>query len=235
MAVGAALLLALAADRRCVSITRSLPRANQREEPAILGNPASFPPLSPPASPFVAHTSPKPLANELSNLNEELIIQAERWGQIDPASAAAWAVTLPSDSTRCEVLTTVSALWAQSDPASAASSVLDLPPGPDREAAVEAIAVTWARSQPAVAAQWVEGRSISGPPPALVERLLLTWAESDPLAAVEWSLHLPDDLARDVATRSLCNAIHQRYPALALELAETTADDEARQALIATW
>ncbi|MCW1884330.1 hypothetical protein OKA04_06275 [Luteolibacter flavescens] len=95
----------------------------------------------------------------------------ERWVQVDPRAALAWAEALPKEANRDAAFQIGLQIWTHEDPLTAVARVEDLPQGELREAAISNAAATWDCIDPAAARQWVGGLAESPGKTRALERL----------------------------------------------------------------
>ena len=95
----------------------------------------------------------------------------DRWAQVDPQAAMAWAGALPEDANRNQTIQTGLVVWTHRDPAAASAYVDGLPAGDLREVAISNAAATWNCIDPTAARKWVEGLPESPGRKRALERL----------------------------------------------------------------
>jgi hypothetical protein len=124
-----------------------------------------------------------------------------RWAEINPASAAAWAGSLPEGPFRFEVMGHVAIVWANTDLAGALHWVRQLPEGESRNSACLNLGYEAARTEPLISLE------LALQLPARTRDELLAhaageWASRDPLAAAEWASRISETGLRG---RILCS------------------------------
>lgn len=168
------------------------------------------------------------LLADIQEIDELLIYLTEQLAVRDPEAVAEWAMRLPEEANRSEVIVTVAVRWAEKSPVDAGRFAMLLSRGRAQNEAVKAVGTVWARRDSRAAAEWASALPSADLQGMAYERVLLAWAERDPLAAVEWLVGLPDSVARDEAASTFCGTLGLRHPKFALLLAQSLSRADLR-------
>ena len=95
----------------------------------------------------------------------------DRWVQVDPQAAMAWADALPENASRNQTVQTGIIIWTHRDPSAAIAYVDAMPAGELREVAISNAAASWKCVDPAAAKKWAEALPDSPGKQRALERL----------------------------------------------------------------
>jgi hypothetical protein len=109
----------------------------------------------------------------------------------DPAAAAAWLDSVPSDISSGKAAAAVAERWFEKDPAGAAQWVERLPAGERREQALGAYAKAAADRNPAAAAEWAAAISDPELRSQAAQKVFGAMIGDDPVVARNWLRTLP--------------------------------------------
>ena len=157
-----------------------------------------------------------------------LVALVDEWARRDPVSASTWAARLPEGPQRQRVLPSLVAAWSETAPADAARFASNLPPGDVKNEAIVAATSGWAQQDPRAVLTWAQQFLQGTQQEQIYTQAVFAWSRHDPVAAAGWLRSMPEGKAWDVSTSALSGALVERYPALALSLAENISDENLR-------
>lgn len=162
------------------------------------------------------------------------------WSSVDPAAAAAAALSLPATRNRNFALLGVAQGWASVDPQTALAWSDHVPAGKLRDQLVSQAVTTLAQLNPSAAINYVG--QVAGGSNAQQQLTLAVanqWGKDDPLATLEWVEQSMTGQTRDLAIKNLIGPLSQFDPTAAAntlsQIPEGNLQDSAVATLAENW
>lgn len=166
----------------------------------------------------------------------------ERWAEMDPKAAAAYALGLREGMAPWfigRVFGGIATVWSRQDPAAAKAWIVSLPAGKDRDFAINGLAAGMAQSEPTATLEWVKALPEEMRPEYVHEQIFLKWGESDPLSASQQALALPLGEDRWESLSAVAYSWAKKDPQAAFSMLQQVPESGARNEQIAetlvTW
>ena len=157
------------------------------------------------------------------------------WTANDPASAAAYGVSLPAGSIQNNFLNQVGLGWGMTNPKAAVEWLAQVPEGDARFSAINGIAAGWAETAPKDAAGFVASLPAGKTQDAAARNVLFRWQSADPGSAANWLAQFPEgDLRRDAMESLMVNWV-RNDPSAAGRFLENLPAGKSREAAILTY
>ena len=126
------------------------------------------------------------------NSNTLLAVAMDRWAYSDPAAAAQFLPTLPTEPLSDHISRSIASTWARRDFPAAMQWAQRLRERTWAAGALGAVVSTWAFEDPVAAAEFVRRQPASSERDEMFQQVVKLWAGSDPKAALAWSVAQPE-------------------------------------------
>ncbi len=157
---------------------------------------------------------------------------ARQWATTDPATAMAWAQTIPEAGLRASVVGRIVAGLAEQDGSAAANVVAaEVNEGNISGDGVIAVVQRWAQNAPEKAARWVDQFPEGTIRSAAIQNLIAQWAQTDAETASAWVQTLPEGSSRETATVAMTFALAPNDPEAALWWSDLIENETTRASL----
>jgi hypothetical protein len=171
--------------------------------------------------------------------NQSFLASLAKLVQSDPASAARFAESLPTGTTRNEVLLHVAQDWAAQDPTGVEAWAAKLPDKNESQSVLSDVCFQISPANAAQAVQMAEQHNLSTMP-GVVENLVSTWAAQDFSSAAAWVKDRPAGQQRDQMFERLAVFQSQTDPAeaaklVAAQIASGPVQDDAVVSVLYMW
>ncbi|MDB6019211.1 MAG: hypothetical protein JWR19_3700 [Pedosphaera sp.] len=161
-----------------------------------------------------------------------------RWTEMDPQSAADFAIGLPTGDDRSEAIDQVSIAWANLDISQAVRSVEQWPEE-ERQSGLRNIAYEAARTDPIQALTLAVELPASQSRDDLISHSAAQWALTTPETALAWAKQIPDEILRDKVIGVIATVWASLNPMSAAYLAVTLppgrTQDDAIISIVERW
>jgi hypothetical protein len=136
------------------------------------------------------------LVEQMPDSPQKLAIKlqiARNLANTDPASAASYAMSLPTGRYQSEAISSVASEWAREDLTAALEWVSKLHKGEAQESALAQVLSHWAKEDPLAAAEYTISKVAPEQMSSALTSVSKYWADSDPRQALDWSATLDSE------------------------------------------